>query len=297
MPVVRVSQPYSVVEHMLVSAWGSKWKDVFLGVFTVYIDDSGTAPSQQVAMASGLIFPAKRILAMESEWATFCKKEGIGAKGFHTSECVAHNAHSDFARWDDDKVERVVERILQIIKKYSPQAFSISINKAFYDEVIPDEFRRRVGRKHYTWGVDAVCGFIWDWAHRRDVPMEYVFDNVDEKAQREQRAEIELVMNNGEEMHPGDFSGRYSFRNRRQVPALQCADLFAWTCYQRSLQAFTGKPLHPIAEKCWNEFGSWGDDKWCGAWVATKKSLVEWVARVRADPKEMARIRILEETP
>lgn len=276
---------------MLLSAWGRRWKEVFLGVFTVYIDDSGTAPKQQVAIASGLIFPAKRIPAMEREWTKFCQKEGMERKGFHTSECIARNEHSDFAHWSDEKVDRVITRVRQIIRKYSPKAFSISINKVIYDEIIPDEFRAVVGRQHYTWGVDAICGFIWHWARTRNLPMEYVFDNLDGKAQREQKAEIELVMSNGERMHPGDFSGRYHFRDRKNVPALQCADLFAWTCYQRSLQLFTGKPLHPLAERCWKEFGSWDGDKWCGAWVATKESLVDWVARVRADPIEMAKIR------
>lgn len=60
---------------------------MFLAMFTVYIDDSGTAPEQQVAIASGLIFPAKRMAAMEREWRSFLQKQGI--EQFHTSECVA----------------------------------------------------------------------------------------------------------------------------------------------------------------------------------------------------------------
>lgn len=292
--MVRSSQLHNVSEHMLLSAWGRRWKDVFLGVFTVYIDDSGTAPLQQVAIASGLIFPAKRIPGMDSEWAKFCLTEGIGPKGFHTSECVARNKHSDFAGWDEDRVQRVVARVRQIIRKYSPKAFSISINKAVYDAVIPDELRRVTGKSHYTWGVDAVCGFIWDWANTRKVPMEYVFDNLDPKSQRTQKAEIEAVMSNGECLHPGSFSGHYSFRNRQDIPALQCADLFAWTCYQRSLEAMARKVLHPVARECWEQFSSWDEDKWCGAWVATKEQLEDWVQRVYVDPVEMARIRKLQ---
>jgi hypothetical protein len=40
-------------------------------VFTVYIDDSGTAPDQQVAIASGLIIPAIKAEALDKEWTTF----------------------------------------------------------------------------------------------------------------------------------------------------------------------------------------------------------------------------------
>jgi hypothetical protein len=282
-------QHYSRTQHFLLSAYGRKWKDVVLAMFTVYIDDSGTAPDQQVAMASGLIISAKRILAMEREWDKFIKVEGITE--FHTSECVARNKYSEFSGWDVERVQKAVARVRQIIRKYSPKAFSISINKSVYDRAIPDEFRRLIGRHHYTWGVDAVCGFIWDWANTRGVSMEYVFDNVDGKSQKSQREEIDLVMSHGESMHPGDFQGHYSFRSRKDIPALQCADLFAWTCYQRSMQAMGGKTLLPVAQECWDQFSSWDNDKWCGAWVATEANLKDWVRRVYADPVEVERIR------
>lgn len=289
--MVAASQFYSRTHHFLLSAYGRNWEDVSLAMFTVYIDDSGTSPNQQVAIASGLIFPAKRILAMDREWQSFLDKAHIGKKGFHTSECVASNEKSDFAGWDEKKIRATVSRIRQIIQKYCPKAFSISINKAVYDAVIPSELRELIGKYHYTWGVDAVCGFIWDWANTRGVSMEYVFDNMDDKSQKAEKAEIEVVMSHGESMHPGSFAGHYSFRNRQDIPALQCADLFAWTCYQRSLQLVVGKKIHPIAEECWEQFGSWDDDTWCGAWIAGKDELKDWVRRVYADPVEMGKIR------
>ena len=150
-------------------------------------------------------FPVKRLTAFENEWKNFLGREGITE--FHTSECVALNKRSEFADWDDRRMQRVVARVRQIIRKYFPKAFSISINKVDYDLVIPDEFRRVIGKYHYSWGVDAVCGFIWNWAHDRRVPMEYVFDNLDEKSQRIQKREIEIAMSHGEAMHPGDFAG------------------------------------------------------------------------------------------
>jgi len=51
------------------------------------------------------------------------------------------------------------------------------------------------------------------------------------------------------------------------------------------------KVLHPVARECWEQFSSWDEDKWCGAWVATKEQLEDWVQRVYVDPVEMARIR------
>src|SRR5271155_4361077 len=45
-----------------------RWRDVFLAMFRAYIDDSGTDPEQQVAIASMLIMPATRIPALDREW-------------------------------------------------------------------------------------------------------------------------------------------------------------------------------------------------------------------------------------
>jgi hypothetical protein len=257
-------------------------------MFTVYIDDSGTAPEHPVAIASGVVVPARQVTALEREWDSFLQREGF--RCFHTSVCVARNQRSDFAGWDEAKVSRVLARVRQFIRRYSTVGFSISIDKAVYDAVIPDELRRAIGRYHYTWAVDAVCGFIHAWAKDHQVPMEYVFDNID-KSQKAQKREIETVMEHGELMHPGSFLGHYSFRNRCDIPALQCADLFAWTCYQRSLFLIRGKPLNPLAEECWRQISKWNNDAWCQAWIASREQMEDWVRRVYADPNEMRKIR------
>lgn len=100
-------------------------------------------------------------------------------------------------------------------------------------------------------------------------------------------------MEHGEALHPGLYLGHYSFRNRKNVPALQCADLFAWTIYQRSISYMHSKPISLFAEECWQQFSSWkrnDDEDWAGTWFATEASLRKWVKTVNADPKELARI-------
>lgn len=80
---------------MLVSTRGSRWKEVSLVMFTVYIDDSGTSPDQHVAIATALVMPAARITALDKEWETLTRKEGFS--DFHMSICVARNEKSQFA--------------------------------------------------------------------------------------------------------------------------------------------------------------------------------------------------------
>lgn len=275
-------QPYSVLMHSLLSC-GAELDRVHLAMFTVYIDDSGTDPKQRVAIAAGLIFPALRIKALEQEWNNF--KSRYGFTDFHSSECVAHNPHSEFALWDDTKTSNVFRRARQIIRKYAVKGCCVGIQKETYDKVLPDELREIIGKSHYTLAVDHVCGFIRNWALSRNVPLEYVFDETG----KAQKREIELVMDNGDTLWPGQF--RYMFRKRKELPTLQSADNFAWTCYQQSLQRIYAKPLTPIANESWEAFSNWGDENWCDAWFATEPSLREWVQRIYADKTELERLR------
>jgi hypothetical protein len=126
---------------------------VFLAMFIAFIDDSGTDPRHPIAIASGLIVPVKAIPRLDREWGAFLSKEGL-TKGFHTSECVARNPHSEFAEWDDNHGSWVLARIRQIIFKYSIQAYSMSVWKSEFDSIIPDELRQFGGKEHYSWAVD-----------------------------------------------------------------------------------------------------------------------------------------------
>ena len=254
------------MKHALLSAYGSRWEEVYLAVYTSFIDDSGTDPKQPIAIASALLIPAKKLSALESEWATFLDKEDI--TDFHTSVCVFHNPHTQFANWDDIRVRRVLKRVQQVIFKYSVKGLSVAIHKARHDKKVPMEAREVIGNNHYTYAVDGVISWIHNWASEREVPMEYVFDTIDEKTQRVQRREIDRIMMNAEEACPGWFAGRYSFRKREGVPALQCADLFAWTCYQKACAKITEKPLSPIAGECWDRFESAKSREWGRLWLA-----------------------------
>jgi Protein of unknown function (DUF3800) len=253
-------------------------------MFTVYIDDSGTAPEHPVSMASGLIIPAIQIPRLDKEWDGFLKNEAIPS-GFHTSECVARNHKSEFASWDDTHVRRVLKRIRQIIFKYSVQAFSMAVCKSDFDAIIPDELRRFSGKHHYSWAVDHAGGFIRRWGEERGVGIEYIFD----MAGKNERREIGAVMEHAEALFPGRFVGHYAFRSRIDTPALQCVDLFAWTCYQQALLKFRNRKLSPIAQESWDDFCK--NDQWCGAWTALPDQLKDWVNKIYADPKELQRIR------
>lgn len=255
--------------------------------FTVYLDDSGTSPSQQVACATALIIPAPRLLAMESEWETLRAKEGF--TDFHTSEYVARNYKSEFGDWKDEKHLRVFMRACDITKKYVVQIFSMAVNKPEYESAVPDDMRQYTGRYHYSWGVRHVLSMVQTWRYATPgiPPFEWVFDSMQPKDPA--RIEIENLLAECEavaEMRRG-VSGdyiNYSFRNRKSLGALQCADLVAWTNYQFALEKFKGTPLSPFAELARREF----EKKRAIERIATTSGdMTDWNCTLNIKPKHL----------
>jgi Protein of unknown function (DUF3800) len=206
-------------------------------MFIVYLDDSGTSPSQRVAIAAALVIPVRQLVRLQSEWNALRAKERF--LEFHTSEFVAKNQHSEFAGWDSVKQTRVFKRVRDISKKYGIKAISFTVNKRDYEDAVPSEFRDFFGNHHYTWAVRHLLGFVEGWRLERKIknPHEYVFD-WSERTDRG-RKEIESAMDQAqffttERGMGGDFT-HYSFRRRKDVPGLQCVDVLGWTCYQYGL--------------------------------------------------------------
>lgn len=247
-------------------------------VITVYIDDSGTAPNQQIAIASALVVESKRIASLDQEFSILAQEEGFSY--FHTAECAAGNSKSAFAGWDCERKRRVCSRVRQIAMKYGVNACSIAIERNAYDEIVPAAIRSEGGRFHYTWAVGYLIEMLDHWAAaaKTGVPLEYVFDWMDDKAQKDAKAEIVTVMARAEDRRPGFYKGHYSFARCKETRALQCADILAWTCYQQALFALVHTPLKGIAQEGFAEFGSYYGGIWLSAIVQTREQLKQWVA-------------------
>jgi len=249
-------------------------------MFTVYIDDSGSSPEHKIAIASAIIIPAKQLVPFEREWNGFLQKESI--PDFHSSKCLARNSHSAFADWGEDRVKRVFARVRQITLKYSVQAFCIAIHKQDYSEVMPEDMRKRVG-SYYTWAVSSVLGLAYDWSNKRSVQMEYVFDEADKPVKRE----INEAMEYSEGIYPGHFLGHYAFRFRRDIPGLQAADLFAWSCYQAARHTRFNDTIHPLAQESWEAYRSAGDGDWAEIQSLNRQGIENWVKEKYLSPEDL----------
>ncbi len=255
----------------------------------VFIDDSGTAPDQKVAIASALIIESRRIARLNQEVTALARQEGFlsdaNSPDFHTSECVSGNHKSVFAAWDESKKNRVCAGMRRIAKQYGVNACSIAITKSDYDALVPigSELRTQGGKFHYTWAVRELIRQIERWRLSQGLtsPMSYVFDCMGSDAKNIRKKEVESVMRKAELRNPGHYADRYVFGRRNQIPALQCADILAWTCYRFALSVLKGDPLNEIARTGFWDFQNYkpsGGD-WLLAIVQTRAQLQGWVER------------------
>jgi len=252
-----------------------------LVMFTVYVDDSGTAPDQPVAVAAALIFPAKRIISLDSNWKGFREKYGFA--DFHSAECAARNAKSSFAGWTDHQVETAFYRARQIIKQKAVKAFSFTVHKSDFEAEASLEWRNAGGgHNHYTWALRTLLNVLIAWHGQRhiDKPFEFVFDRTGKR----EKAEIDMLMDQFESAWPGRFQRHYQFRNRPDVPGLQAADVLAWTCYAMSRLKFFGVPMQEIARESFKDFSQYHDRDWLDALTVERDALREAIAFDRADP-------------
>jgi len=247
--------------------------------FTVYVDDSGSSPSQPVAIAAALIIPAKQMLSLESNWRAFGEKHGFS--DFHSSVCVAKNERSDFANWSDKQIGAAFYRARQIITQKASKAFSYTIHKSDFDAEAPSEWRQVGGQNHYTWALRSLINarVSWHGQRRIDTPLEFVFDQTGKR----EKAEIDMLMAQFESLWPGRFESHYSLRNRPDVPGLQAADVLAWTCFAMSRLKFRDVPMSAVAEESFKHFSIYQRGEWLDALTHEREALRHVIALDRAD--------------
>jgi hypothetical protein len=267
-------------------------------MFTAYLDDSGTEPNARVAIATAYIIPTQKIKNLESEWSSFCAKEGFSS--IHTSELVALNKNSEYAKWDRGKQAHVLNRVRQITLKYGvARAFSFAANKKDYEEIIPKYFRGYIGMHAFTWAARQVISQIDYWhSLGPKSQFEFVFDWMG-KPKDERRIEIEKVMEQSEivatERGNSGLYRDYRFGSRKDTPGLQCVDVMSWTCYQQALLKFYAIPMKPFAADCWKDYGGdLGKEAWLQAITVKRDNLKTWIEKEISHGKSIERFQQME---
>lgn len=212
--------------------------------FTAYLDDSGTGREHPVAIGSVIVIPAKLIPKLDENWKRFLDKQGI--PNFHAAACAAPTSKEGYYNgWSDAKRRHVFMRVSQFCKRFGVQVYGFAVHKKTYDALVPEEFRH-YGGDYYTWALRNVLKKIHEWKARRGIeePIEHIFDW--QEIGDPVRDEIEDLIGQYAEF---DGEIHHDFQKRKLTPALQCADLIAWICFQLAMEKLHGKPMNPYADE------------------------------------------------
>lgn len=194
--------------------------------------------------------------------------------------------------WDDTKHNRVFRNVRSVVKKFGVKCFSFAVNKKDYDEVVPAAFRKYLN-DHHSWAVYYVVRMCVAWRSGKGVkhPLEWIFDYM--KPSDPKRKEVDNIMEMSEGM--ASASGRageyknFTFRERCDLPGLQCVDALAWTRYQIALHAFTKKDYSAIAETAAMDFDEHMGGSWMHGITILRKDLEEFMSNEINDGTALAR--------
>lgn len=217
-----------------------------LAVWQVYFDDSGTHSGSEIAVAACYMAPVRQWKRFDTAWNKMRSTESFDV--FHMTEFVARRG--EFKGWDDQERDRVIRRLIGIINQYTTQGFAIALPKADYDSVIPEDFKKKLGKHHYTWCVKMCFGEIEKWRQSCSLtePMEYIFESGTKGATGELLDTFFKYSKTQTDSLPryGLQQGAYSFQKKVETVRLQAADILAWeTCYQMKNVTFASQPKTP----------------------------------------------------
>jgi len=243
----------------LMSAFlGTRDRDVCVAAFSLYIDDSGTAPEQSTAVAAGWIAKYPTWNFFNREWD---KVRNVESRKFSTMHMASFvYGKGEFENWDLDTKKTVLNKLFPIFHRRIHQGFGLGVIKKDFDEIVPPELRAQGHENHYTYAIRRVMGFIHKWRQDNHVQEEiqYFFDFMDKHDPR--RIEIEKVFttigtHDQNLAYYGLRRDGFHFLDKDGIPPLQAADMLAWTIY-RAMQ-------HEVGANQVNEIGKMAFKNFC----------------------------------
>lgn len=259
---------------------------MYVAALTFYIDDSGTSPTQNVAVAGGWIARMPAWGFFEKEWDKVRNIESDRFDCFHMADFVdGRGSKNEFKGWSLPRKEKLLKKLRRVVKKRAAKGFALGVIKKDFDSVVPNALRSQGFENHYTYAIRRVLGMIADWRKTQNIEdqsIEYIFDWMDKNDPR--RSEIERVFQAAEGtpigfQQYGLEKGGYSFRDKKSVLPLQAADMFAWLTYNWVLSTCEGKSLNPLAVDSFRDFWPHRNKTFLEGGYNKKEHLVEWVRK------------------
>src|ERR1700680_2184960 len=153
--------PYSPIEHFIEAVHLNRSKEVYVAAFAIYIDDSGTSPANNIAVAAGWISKMPTWKFFEREWDKVKNIESDRFACMHMADFVSGlGDKNEFRGWALDRKLRVSKKLRTVIKKRAICGFALGVIKKDYDELVPPGLKAQGFDNHYTYAIRRVLGMI-----------------------------------------------------------------------------------------------------------------------------------------
>jgi hypothetical protein len=275
---------YTSLRHIIGGLYLNNAPEVYVAALNLYLDDSGTGPTQNLAGAAGWVAQMRTWDFFARDWEKIKNIESNKFNCMYMTDFVG--GWKEFKNWGDlPKKSRLTAKLRGIIKKRALKGFALGVVKDDFDAIVPAALRAQGFENHYTFAIRRVLGMIHEWRKEQrleDKTVEYFFDWMDQHDRR--RQEIEEVFDRAKgspeafEKYGIDGSGdSVHFRDRCKVVPLQAADMLAWSVYSVTVGEFSGKPPHQIAKESFKDFYGHRKHKFLEGGYMNKTHLAKWV--------------------
>jgi len=200
-----------------------------VGVFGVYLDDSGTHNESGLIVVAGYMSNAERWPTFDKEWREALSDFGIAR--FHASDCA--NGAPPFDAWThQQRMDRPID-LIAIVNRHIVMSVATIIPRALYNEHVAQSDRRKLGGPY---GLAAVtCGLEIAKVMRMldaDARAAYMYD-------AGTRGSGEILKSFSEVLKTKEQAARDRYRlatvnfvDNREITPLQAADLLAYEVYR-----------------------------------------------------------------
>lgn len=203
---------------------------VIVTEFASYFDDSGHPDDAEFVLVAGFVGEKSKWLQFEPEW----NKALPPLTEFHGTDFLRTTKH-----WGKKRRRKYLSRLVSVIESHAILSLSDTVEMAAYRRV------NRISRLEETMGAPyamagrVVCGMIREWqaSHGDNCKMLVYFDDG-----TKHKGDLMQVLDRDA------FPWAPSFSKKKDVPALQAADLLAWMMLDCLKTSVVSRQLERLVE-------------------------------------------------
>lgn len=243
-----------------------------------FFDDSGTSPSNRVAVVAGYIANTYHWERFNAQWKVLLCDYGV--KLLRRSDLEW--SKGQYVGWNDNLKREFLQRAHGIIKRYTDMGIATSVIKDDFERIIPKGIKTTLGGA-YGWCVRDCLMKVEQWCDKKKYKgrVFYVFE-AGTRGQGQIDIAMRLFYRNPEYRRRFRLQG-WTFYDKSMIP-LQAADLLAYEVFKTSEERYIKKSkrdfrpsaahlfknadLHLIS--CWEEPHI---KKWLLVWTKNHRDL------------------------